>query len=122
MSTDDMWWVNHAVAFVWVLLAAYGVMRRIVRMHHLRQIILPEPLEQEDVDYLASVKRSTRLRLTAKVILLIGGLIALFDLTDYRIVWWLGVVAILIVMDLETVSVDQVRARLAHAYNAGKGD
>lgn len=97
----------------WVALAILGVFRRLRRLERLGQIILPTPLEQEDVDYLASVKRSTYLRLFVKVILLLGGMIALFHLMEYVLLWRFGIIAALIFMGAETVSVDNIRRRLA---------
>jgi hypothetical protein len=104
---------ERGTALVWVILATWGVFRRLRRLDGLNQIILPEPLEQEDVDYLASVKRSTYIRLTVKVVFWIGGVIALFHFTDLLLVWRTGVLISLGLMDFETVNVDAVRQRLA---------
>lgn len=104
--------LDRGTALIWVLLAALGVFRRVRRLVRLGQIILPEPVEQADADYLASVKQSTHLRLSVKVVLLIGGLIALFHLTDYYLIWRVGVIVALVLMNAETVSVDAVRQRL----------
>jgi hypothetical protein len=112
----DMDWFELAergTAIVWVALAIWGVFRRLRRLERLGRIILPEPLEQEDVDYLVSVKRSTHIRLTVKVVFLIGGTIALFHLTDYLLFWRAGVLLSLLLMDFETINVDAVRQRLA---------
>lgn len=112
----DMDWfslVERATAMAWVALAMLGIFRRVRRLEHLSRIILPEPLEQEDADYLASVKRSTYLRLAVKVVLLIGGLIALFHMTEYILLWRGGIIVALILMDAETSNVDNVRKRLA---------
>lgn len=113
MTLDWPFLLNKVTALVWVLLAALGVFRRVSRLHRLHQIILPEPIAHEDEDYLASVKRSTHLRLAVKIVLLIGGLIALFGLTDFYLVWRVAVIVALILMDAETVNVDGVRHRLA---------
>lgn len=112
----DMDWFflfERGTAMAWVALAILGVFRRLRRLERLGQIILPTPLEQEDVDYLASVKRSTYLRLFVKVILLLGGMIALFHLMEYVLLWRFGIIAALIFMGAETVSVDNIRRRLA---------
>lgn len=101
-------------AAIWFMLAALGIVRRIRRLVRLNRIVLPTPLHPSDVDYLASVKRSTHLRLGVKVVFLIGALIALFGLPLFE-VWRLGVVLALVFMDIETVSVDKVRDRLARA-------
>lgn len=119
---DWFWFVERGTALAWVALAVLGVFRRVRRLEHLDQIILPEPVEQEDVDYLASVKRSTYLRLTVKLVLLIGGLIALFRLADYVLVWRFGVLLALVLMDFETVNVDAVRQRLALRARAATDD
>lgn len=104
-------------AAVWFTLAAIGVMRRIQRLIRLNRIVLPLPLNVSDADYLASVKRSTYLRLGVKVVLLIGALIALFGLPLFEL-WRLGIVLALVFMNAETVSVDQVRDRLGRSQEA----
>lgn len=104
---------ERGTALLWVLLAVAGVFRRLRRIGRLNQIVLPEPYEQEDLDYLASVKRSTYLRLGVKCVLLLGGLIALFQATEYLLIWRVGVIVALALMDFETVNVDAVRRRLA---------
>lgn len=110
--------LNKGTALAWVLLAVLGVVRRVRRLHRLSQIILQAPLDPADVDYLASVKRSTHLRLSVKIVLLIGGMIALFGLSDYYLVWRVGIIVALVLMDAETVSVDSVRHRLALSARA----
>lgn len=113
MTIDWPLLVNRGTALVWVLLAALGVLRRVRRLHRLSRIVLPEPRAVEDEDYLDSVCRSTYLRLGVKIVLLIGGLIALFQLTDLYLVWRAAIIAALVLMDFETINVDQVRHRLA---------
>jgi uncharacterized membrane protein len=112
----DMDWyaiTERGTALLWPLLAALGVVRRTRRLIGLNRIILPDPVEREDLDYLDSVKRSTYLRLTVKVVLLMGGLIALFQAPEYLLFWRFGIIAVLVLMDVETVNVDAVRQRLA---------
>lgn len=99
-------------AAVWFALAAIGIYRRVRRWFRLQRIVLPEPLVPADADYLASVKRSTLLRLGVKVVLLIGAFGALFDVVVLWPLWRLGIIAILALMLAETVSVDGIRDRL----------
>lgn len=101
-------------AAIWFVLAAMGVVRRVQRLVRLNRIVLAQPFDQSDADYLASVKRSTYLRLGVKVVLLIGSLIALFGLPLFE-VWRLGIVLALVFMNIETVSVDKVRDRLGRS-------
>jgi hypothetical protein len=101
-----------ATAMAWLLLAVAGIVLRTRRMLRLHRIKLLEPIDPKDVDYLASVKRSTYLRMVVKVVFLIGALIALFDLTILWPVWRIGIVSALVFMLLETISVDMVRDRL----------
>lgn len=101
-------------AALWFGLAALGIFRRVRRLIHLNRIRLVEPVHPRDVDYLDSVRRSTWLRLGVKIVFLIGALIALFHLPVF-IAWRIGVIVALILMDLETVSVDRVRERLGSA-------
>lgn len=122
MTIDWPLLLNRGTALVWVLLALTGVVRRVRRLYRLNQIILLEPIEQEDVDYLASIKNSTYLRLSVKIVLLIGGLIALFQLTDFYLVWRVAVIVALVLMVMETSNVDQVRRRLALNAQARSDD
>lgn len=105
-------------AVLWFVLAALGAVRRIQRLVRLNRIVLPEPINLSDADYLASVKRSTYLRLGVKIVFLIGALIALFNLPLFEI-WRLGVVLALVFMNAETVSVDHVRDRLGRVAGTG---
>jgi hypothetical protein len=113
---------ERGTALAWVALALLGVFRRVRRLQRLDQIILPEPLVQEDADYLASVKRSTHLRLGVKLVLLGGGMIALFQAFEYLLFWRVGIIAALVLMDAETVNVDSVRLRLALRARAMSDD
>lgn len=101
-------------ASIWFVLAALGIVRRLRRLMRLHRIRLVEPVDQRDVDYLDSVKRSTWLRLSVKVVLLIGACIALFGLPLFE-PWRVGVVLMLVFMNVETISVDQVRERLGRS-------
>lgn len=99
-------------AGLWFVLACAGLtlrIRRIIRLNHIR---LVEPVHPSDADYLRSVKRSTYLRLGVKVVFLLGSLIALFNLPLFEF-WRIGVVTALAFMLVETLSVDNVRERLA---------
>lgn len=105
-------------AALWFALSAVGIVLRTQRLLRLRRIRLIEPVDPRDAEYLASVIRSTRLRLGVKVVFLIGGSIALYDLTLLWPVWRIGVVLALLLMILETVSVDMIRERLGRAVEA----
>lgn len=106
-------------AALWFALAALGIFRRVRRLIHLNRIILVKPVHPRDVDYLRSVKRSTWLRLGVKIVFFIGSLIALFHLPVF-IAWRIGVITALVLMDLETASVDRVRERLGKAAEEPK--
>ena len=99
-------------ALAWLLLAATGIILRTRRLVRLHRIKLLEPIDPKDIEYLASVKRSTYLRLMVKIVFLIGAMIALFDLTLLWPVWRMGIVAALGFMIWETLSVDMIRYRL----------
>ena len=112
--TSDRTWFDLITATIWFLFACAGIVlrgRRIVRLNRIRLI---EPVHPSDAGYLASVKRSTHLRFGVKFVFLLGALIALFGLPLFEF-WRLGVVAALALMLMETLSVDQVRERLARA-------
>lgn len=111
--TEPRTFFDILTAAIWFGLALMGIVRRIRRLIRLNQIILPEPLNPLDEDYLASVKWSTYLRLTTKIVLLLGSLIALFGLPLFEF-WRLGIVLLLVLMNIETVSVDKVRERLGN--------
>lgn len=98
-------------------LAALGIFRRLRRLIALHRIILVEPVDQRDVDYLDSIKRSTYLRLGVKVVFFIGSLIMLFGLPLFE-VWRMAVILALVFMNAETSSVDRVRDRLGRAAEA----
>lgn len=110
-------WFDLLTAALWFTLAAVGIVLRCRRLVRLHRIVLPEPVHPLDVEYLASVKRSTYLRLITKTVFVIGALIALFHLPLFE-VWRVGVVLILGLMIMETVGVDQVRNRLARVQEA----
>lgn len=99
-------------AFLWFLEASAGIGLRIRRLSRLNHIRLIEPVDPSDADYLASVKRSTYLRLGVKIVLWLGSLIALFQLPLFEF-WRMGLVLALAFMLAETLSVDNVRERLA---------
>jgi hypothetical protein len=101
-----------ATAVAWFLLAATGIVLRSRRLIRLRRIVLVEPIDPRDVEYLESVKRSTYLRLMVKCVFLTGATIALFDITVLWPLWRIGIVTALCFMIWETVSVDMIRDRL----------
>lgn len=109
---DVRWWFDLISASLWFALSAVGIVLRCRRLVRLHRIVLPDPVDSRDADYLASVKRSTYLRLGVKVVFLIGSTIALFHLPLFW-AWRVGVVAALGFMVFETVNVDRVRDRLA---------
>lgn len=108
----DRTWFDLITAALWFVLACAGIALRIRRVVRLNRIHLIEPVHPSDADYLASVKRSTYLRLGVKVVLLLGSLIALFGLPLFEF-WRMGLVLALVLMLAETLSVDNVRERLA---------
>ena len=109
-----LWAFDFLTAALWFTLAAAGVVLRVRRLLRLRRIVLVETADERDRAYLASVKRSTWLRLFVKVVFLIGALIALFHLPLWG-AWRLGVLAALGFMIYETLSVDHIRDRLGRA-------
>jgi hypothetical protein len=114
---DLRWWYDLLTGTGWLALALIGIVlrcRRLVRLHH---IVLVEPIDPRDELYLEQVKRSTYLRLGVKAVLLIGALIAVFDLTLLWWLWRLGLIVILVLMVAETSGVDHVRDVLGR--NAG---
>lgn len=110
--TDPRWAFDMGTAALWFFLAALGVVLRVRRLIRLHRIVLVEPADPRDVAYLASVKRSTVLRLGVKVVFLIGAAVPLFHLADLWPVWRIGVVVALVFMLTETVGVDAIRDRL----------
>lgn len=110
-------WFDLLTAATWFTLSAVGIVLRTRRLIALRRIVLPEPLDPKDVEYLAAIKRSTYLRLGVKVVFLIGSLIALFHLPLWG-VWRLGVLLALGFMIWETLSVDAIRNRLGQGPEA----
>ena len=102
-------------AAIWFVLAALGIVLRCRRMLRLRRIVLVEPVDQRDANYLTSIRRSTYLRMLVKFVFLIGAMIALFGLSWLWPIWRIGIVAALVFMLLETMSVDMIRDRLGKA-------
>ena len=117
---DLAFWADLLTTALWIALAVVGIGLRVRRLRRLHRIVLPEPLDPADVDYLASVTRSTWLRLGTKAVLLIGGLTALTHLPVAFWFWRLSVNAILVLMLVETVSVDRVRERLGMPLPSGR--
>lgn len=111
-------WFDLVTATLWFLLAFAGIVLRVRRLVKLHRIVLVEPVDPRDVDYLDSVIRSTCLRLGVKFVFLVGAMIPLFGLMDLWAVWRIGIVVALICMLAETVSVDHVRDRLGRAAEA----
>ncbi len=112
--TDTRTLFDLCTAAIIFALAAMGIFRRVRRLLALSRIILVEPVDQRDVDYLDSIKRSTYLRLGVKVVFFIGSLIMLFNLPLFE-VWRAAVILALVFMNAETASVDRVRDRLGKA-------
>ena len=107
------WLVAHVAGLVCVLLAVFGIARRLQRLYHLNQLVLPQPEVPEDRDYLRSVTRSTYLRLAAKIALLLGACNDLVGVIDAHLGWGVTVGVALVLMGMETVNVNAVRRRLA---------
>jgi len=109
--TTALYYFDFLTAATWFVLSVVGIVLRIRRTRALRRIVLPAPVDPKDAEYLASVKRSTYLRLFVKAVFLVGSLIALFHLPLFG-AWRLLVIAALAAMIYETVGVDRIRARL----------
>lgn len=107
-------WFDWVTAVIWFVEATAGIILRVRRLIRLRRMVLVEPASDDDRDYLASVRRSTYLRLGVKIVLFIGSLIALFNLPLFG-VWRIGIIIALGFMLAETHGVDGVRARLGRA-------
>lgn len=118
--TDLSFWADLLTNALWIALAVVGIGLRVRRLLRLRRIVLPEPLAQADVDYLASIHRSTYLRLGTKVALLIGGVTALTHDPSAFWVWRGSVNLILVLMVWETLSVDAIRERLGMPLPSGR--
>ena len=118
MTTTFLILFDFITAALWFALSAVGIVLRVRRLMRLNQIVLVDPSSKRDRDYLASIKRSTYLRLAVKVVFLIGSLIALFHLPLFGL-WRLAVIAALAFMIWETLSVDRVLDRLGSAAEAG---
>lgn len=102
-------------AALWFALSLVCIVLRVRRLVRLHQIRLAEPVHPLDAEYLASVKRSTYLRLSVKVAFLVGSLVALLHLPWLWPLWRVLVVFSLVAMVAETVTVDHVRDRLGRA-------
>ena len=96
-------------AHLWLLLALFGIVLRTRRLLRLNRIVLVEPVDPRDRMYLEQIKRSTYLRLGVKAVLLVGALIAVFDMNDLWWIWRAGICLALTLMLLETTGVDHVR-------------
>lgn len=107
-------WFDFATAALVFILSIVGIIRRCSRLVRLYRIRLVKPVRYTDLAYLASIKRSTYLRLSVKITFFIGSLIMLFQLPLFE-VWRGSIVLALIFMNLETASVDRVRERLGSA-------
>lgn len=116
--TTFLVWFDLITAALWFTLSAVGIVLRVRRLVRLNQIVLVDPSSKRDRDYLASIKRSTYLRLLVKVVFLIGSLIALFHVPLFGI-WRLGLIAALAFMIWETMGTDRVRDRLGRAAEGG---
>ena len=115
--SDFLYWFDFLTAATWFALSLVGVGLRVRRLYRLREIVLPDPVTQDDIDYLRSITRSTYLRLGVKIVFLIGSLIALFHLPLFGI-WRLAVILALGFMIAETTGVDRVRDRLGQGSDA----
>lgn len=110
--TSDRSLFDLLTAAIILVLSVYGMWRRAHRLVRLKRITLVEPIHPDDVAYLHSVIWSTYLRLGVKIVIFIGSLIMLFGLPLFEI-WRIGLILMLIFMNIETVSVDHIRDRLA---------
>lgn len=97
---------------LWLALAVVGIALRLKRLARLQRIVLVDPTDGHDELYLHQIKVSTYLRLGVKCVLLIGALIAVFDLGGLWWAWRLGVCLMLALMIWETTSVDHIRGVL----------
>jgi hypothetical protein len=99
-------------ALMTLLLSSAGIVLRTRRLVRLRRTVLVTPVDPRDVAYLASVKRSTLLRMAVKCIFFIGAILMLFDPPYVWAVWRVSIVVVLVFMLGETLSVDTIRDRL----------
>lgn len=102
-------WYDLVTGHLWLLLALCGIALRWRRLLRLNRIVLVEPVDPRDRMYLEQIKRSTYLRLGVKAVLLVGALIAVFDMNDLWWIWRAGICLALTLMLLETTGVDHVR-------------
>ena len=124
--TDPLVWLDGATVALWIAMALVGVARRLVRLRRLRALdgAFSAPADR---DYLASVVRSTHLRLYVKVAFLAFGGVGLLTVGRHPLLHeapllFLAVrllaLSVLAAMLAETISVDRVRERLARRGDA----
>lgn len=109
--------LERITAFLWVGTALFGVALRIRRLRVLVTLVYTDPKDQE---YLKTVIRSSWLRGTVNVILVVGGTLAIWldptvPLGDVGVVFWIwrcGIVVIPILLLAEDLGVDAIRRRL----------
>ncbi len=97
---------------LWLLLSLFGIALRVRRLVRLNRVVLVAPVDPRDRMYLDQIKRSTYLRLGVKSVLLVGALIAVFDINSLWWLWRAGICLGLLLMLLETAGVDHVRGVL----------
>jgi hypothetical protein len=113
-------------AVLWVLIAAAGLLIRIRRLWILSRLVYSDPKDQA---YLRTVIVSSVLRGIVKLILLVGGLLALSTNPtvpdgNTGIVFWIwrsGLVIALILLLVEDLQVDQIRRRLGTLETIRRG-
>jgi sterol desaturase/sphingolipid hydroxylase (fatty acid hydroxylase superfamily) len=111
-------------AMLWLLLAVAGVATRVRRLRILYAFVCTDP---NDIRYHRSVIRSSWLRLFAKTILFLGGLLIVWltptvpdfptDLLFWS--WRVGMIVVLLLLLLEDTNVDRVR-RLLGTLESGR--
>jgi hypothetical protein len=99
-------------AVMTLLLSATGIVLRTRRLVRLRRVVLVRPVDLRDVAYLASVKRSTILRMAVKCVFFLGAILMLFEPPYLWAAWRVSIVVVLVFMLIETLSVDTIRDRL----------
>lgn len=113
------WWFDTVTLALWFALAAVGIALRCRRLYRLYRVILPAPIDPDDVAYLRQVIRSTYLRLVVKATFLVGAVLALTDVPWLWPAWRLLVILALACMLAETAGVDHARARLSRPHPHG---
>jgi hypothetical protein len=103
---------NLTTAAMTLLLSGAGIALRTRRLLRLRRTVLVAPADPRDAAYLASVKRSTILRMAVKCIFFVGAILMLFDPPYIWAAWRVSIVVVLVFMLIETLSVDTIRDRL----------